>query len=135
MTLVVVSLVGLVAIKKFPLLPVPPIPPILPIVPILYLYHLYQPPPHSSRNSPSQDFLVQAQAASALGCGNRPYEDRWCDQRQHRRWLQQHGLHHAMREQLAPNDTEEHERFQDSWVTCNESLVRVFVGFFSLDFL
>jgi hypothetical protein len=34
-----------------------------------------------------QDFLHQAYATASLGCGNRPFEDRFCDRAQLQRWL------------------------------------------------
>eukprot|EP00435_Cladocopium_sp_Y103_P037098 s1235_g9.t1 len=35
----------------------------------------------------NEDFLHQAHAAASLGCGNRPFEDRFCDRAQLQRWL------------------------------------------------
>ena len=61
----------------------------------------------------NEDFSSQAMAAAALGCGNRPFEDRRCNSAQQRDWLDR---------QLGPKwaqnlmNSSDEQDFQRSWL-------------------
>lgn len=65
---------------------------------------------HRSRGTAfeNEDFLHQAYATASLGCGNRPFEDRFCDRAQLQRWLQANDTSLDRSEEVA--------EFEDSWL-------------------
>ena len=59
----------------------------------------------------NEDFSSQAMAAAALGCGNRPFEDRRCNSKQQRDWLDR-----QLGPKWAQNLMNSSEGFERSWL-------------------